>query len=120
MPRGLIENVLIRVNKYYFSVNFLILDMEPSQELNQNAIILGHPFLATANTNINYKAGAMDISFGDQKVRINVFNSSKYVQKEESYSDSSDLMKDDFLDEPIEEIQVQKMKVLLDSPHPLS
>ena len=62
----------------------------------------------------------MDISFGDQKVRINVFNSSKYVQKEENYFDSLDLMKDDFLDEPIEEIQVQKMKVLLDSPHPLS
>ena len=57
----------------------------------------------------------MDISFGDQKVKINIFNVSKYAQKEESYSiidlideivesDSSlDFMKDDFLDEPIEE-----------------
>ena len=49
-------------------------------------------------------------------MRINIFNASKYAQKEESCSvinlidkiveiDSSlDLMKDNFLDEPIEEI----------------
>ena len=71
-PRGLIEDVLVRVNQCYFPVDFLILDMEPSQELNQNPIILGRPFLATANANINCKTGAMDISFGDQKVRINI------------------------------------------------
>ena len=43
-PRGLIEDVLVRVDKYYFPIDFLILDMEPSQELNQNPIILGRPF----------------------------------------------------------------------------
>ena len=60
MPCGMIEDVLIRVNKCYFSVDFLILDMKPSQELNQNSIILGHLFLATANANINCKTRAIN------------------------------------------------------------
>ena len=33
-PRGLIEDILVRVNQYYFLIDFLILDMELSQELN--------------------------------------------------------------------------------------
>ena len=79
MPCGLIEDVIVKVNTCYFLINFLILDMELSQELNQNPIILGHPFLATANANINCKTRAMDIFFGDQKVRINIFNILKYT-----------------------------------------
>ena len=95
-PRGLIKDVLVRVNQCYFSIDFLILDMEPSQELNQNPIILGHPFLATANANINCKTGAMDISFRDQKVKINIFNNSKLMQEEES------CYVIEMIDEPIE------------------
>ena len=58
--------------------------MKPSQELNQNPMILGHPFLATTNANINCKTRAMDISFGDQKVKTNIFNASKFIQEEEN------------------------------------
>ena len=72
----------------------------------------------------------MDIFFRDQKVRINIFNASKYAQKEESCSiidlideivetnSSLDLKKEDFLDKPIEETQNQEMNALFDSPHP--
>ena len=64
-PCGLIEDIIVKINTYYFSVDFLILDMEPFQELKQNFIILGRPFLATDNANINYKIKAMDIFFED-------------------------------------------------------
>ena len=92
--------------------------MEPSQELNQNLIILGRPFLATAYANINFKIRAMDISFEEYKVKINIFNASKYTQKEENCSVinlideivetdfSFELIKDNFLNEPIKEIQI--------------
>ena len=71
----------------------------------------------------------MDISFGDQKVRINIFNTSKYTQEEEDYfvidqideiaksNSSLDLLQDDVLDEPIEKTQIQEVNALLDSPH---
>ena len=79
MPRSLIEDILVKINKYYFSIDFLILDVEPFQELNQNPIILGYPFVATVNANINCKIEAMNITFRNQKVRINIFNASKYT-----------------------------------------
>ena len=36
--------------------------------------IRGRPFLATTNACINCRTGVMDVSFGNKKVRLNVFN----------------------------------------------
>ena len=125
MPCVAIKHVIVKVNTCYFSIDFFYIGYGTSQELNLNSIILGPPFLATAKANINCKIGAMDISFKDQKVRINIFNTLKYTQKEESCliidlideivesNSSLDLMKDDFLDELIEETQNLKVNVLL-------
>ena len=41
---GLIEDVLVKVDKFIFSADFIILDMEEEKEI---PIILGRPFLAT-------------------------------------------------------------------------
>src|SRR5262249_7665372 len=76
-PRGLVEDVIVKVDTCYFSVDFLILDMAPSEGLHHDPIILGRPFLATTNININCKSGLMDISFDNQKVILNVFKTSK-------------------------------------------
>ena len=46
---GLIEDVLIKVDEFYFPVNFIVLDMESTRNLAQISIILGRPILATAN-----------------------------------------------------------------------
>ncbi|XP_075500124.1 uncharacterized protein LOC142538709 [Primulina tabacum] len=43
-PRGVIEDVLVKVDKFIFSVDFVVLDMEEDREI---PIILGRPFLAT-------------------------------------------------------------------------
>ena len=43
-PEGKIENVLIRVDKFVFLVDFIILNLEADREV---LIILGRPFLAT-------------------------------------------------------------------------
>ena len=43
-PRGILEDVLIKVDKFIFPVDFVVLDMEEDQEI---LIILGRPFLAT-------------------------------------------------------------------------
>ena len=43
-PRGVIENVLVKVDKFLFPANFVILDMEEDDKV---PIILGRPFLAT-------------------------------------------------------------------------
>ena len=44
LPKGIIEDVLIKVGKLIFPVDFLVLDMEKDEKVPQ---ILGRPFLAT-------------------------------------------------------------------------
>jgi hypothetical protein len=41
---------------------------------SQIPVILGQPFLATANTLINCRMGVMKISFGNMIVELNIFH----------------------------------------------
>ena len=50
IPKGIVEDVLIQVEKFYYPVDFFVLNMEPvTVEANYVPIILGRPFLATSN-----------------------------------------------------------------------
>jgi hypothetical protein len=74
-PRGILEDVLIKVDKFYFPVDFIVIDTEPVHDVaNQIPMILGRPFLATANALINCRIGVMKISFGNMTVELNIFN----------------------------------------------
>ena len=60
IPRGMIEDVLVQVDKFYYLVDFVVLDMDPIfKETNYFPIILGRPFLATSNAIINCRNGLM-------------------------------------------------------------
>nr|XP_009758401.1 PREDICTED: uncharacterized protein LOC104211098 [Nicotiana sylvestris] len=43
-PEGIVEDVLVRVDKFIFSVDFIVVTMEKNKEV---PLILGRPFLAT-------------------------------------------------------------------------
>ena len=54
IPKGIVEDVLVKVDKFYYPVDFVVLDTEPmASGPNHVPIILGRPFLATANAIIN-------------------------------------------------------------------
>ena len=53
-PEGVLEDVLIKVGKFIFPVDFVIMDME---EDTQVPLLLGRPFLATGATLIDLKKG---------------------------------------------------------------
>ena len=60
IPKGIVEDVLVKVDNYYYLVDFVVLDTEPMAEnTHQVPIILGRPFLATANAIVNYRNGIM-------------------------------------------------------------
>jgi len=61
IPRGIVEDVLIKVDKFYFPVDFIVLDT----------------LLATANALINCRTRVMKISFGNMTVELNIFDISK-------------------------------------------
>jgi hypothetical protein len=44
-PRGIIEDILIKVDKFYFPVYFIVIDTEPVHNIgSQIPVILGWPF----------------------------------------------------------------------------
>nr|GEY58857.1 hypothetical protein [Tanacetum cinerariifolium] len=74
IPRGILEDVIVKVDDFYYPVDFFVMDTESPYKDVQPNIILGRPFLATINARINCRTGAMDIAFGNRKLRLNVFN----------------------------------------------
>ncbi|XP_059623121.1 uncharacterized protein LOC132266286 [Cornus florida] len=98
-PRGVIEDVIIKVGKFYFPVDFIVLDTEPVPKPKRHIpVILGRHFLATANVSINCRAGVMDVSFGNMKVCLNIFNASQCP------SDNNDFFLVDAINECVEKM----------------
>jgi len=72
---GIVEDVLIRVGEFIYPVDFVVIETEKLSNLaSQVLVILGHPFLATANALTNYMNGMMRLSFGNVTVKLNIFN----------------------------------------------
>ena len=75
IPKGIVEDCLVKIDKFYYPVDFVVLDTAPSSnEPNHVPIILGRPFLATANAIINCQNGLMQLTFGDMTLELNIFN----------------------------------------------
>ena len=74
IPKGIVEDVLVKVEKFYYPVDFVLLDTEPIENgPNHVPIILGRPFLATANAIINCRNGVMQLTFGNMTLELNIF-----------------------------------------------
>ena len=84
IPRGIVKDVLVQVDKFYFPVDFVVLDTQPVvNQGTQFPVILGRPFLATANSIIHCRGGLMTLSFGNMTVNLNIFNVIKGMGDEE-------------------------------------
>ncbi|WJZ95129.1 hypothetical protein VitviT2T_013920 [Vitis vinifera] len=78
IPRGIIEDVLVQVDNFYYPVDFVVLDTDPLvKEANYVPIILGRSFLATSNAIINCRNGLMQLTFGNMTLELNIFHMSK-------------------------------------------
>ena len=73
--KGIIEDVLVKVDNFYYPVDFVVLDTElMAESTHQVPIILGRPFLATANAIINCRNGVMQLTFGNMTLELNIFH----------------------------------------------
>ena len=73
-PEGKIENVLVKVDKFIFPVDFIVLDFEGDKEV---PIILGRPFLAIGKTLMDVQKGELTMRVNDQQVTFNVLEGMK-------------------------------------------
>ena len=74
-PRGIIENVLVKVGKFVLPADFVILDME---EDNSVPIILGRPFLATGKAQINVQEGELKLRVQGDEITFHVSKPMKH------------------------------------------
>ena len=91
IPKGIVEDVLVKIEKFYYPVDFVVLDTESiANEPNHVPIILGRPFLATANAITNFRNGVMQLTFGNMTLELNIFhlnNKHKLLEDENQMTD---------------------------------
>ena len=68
-PEGVLEDVLVKVGKFIFPVDFVIMKME---EDTQVPLLLGRPFLATGAALINVQKGELTLRVGNEAVHFNL------------------------------------------------
>ncbi|XP_061351339.1 uncharacterized protein LOC133296385 [Gastrolobium bilobum] len=76
-PNKVIEDVLVKVEKFIFPADFVVLDME---EEGNMSLLLGKPFLAIARAIIDVEKGKPELRMDDKKVTINVFDAMKHAE----------------------------------------
>lgn len=68
-PRRLIEDVLVKVDKFILLSEFIVLDMEEDEEIS---LILGRSFLAMGKTLINVHECKLILRVRDEEVEFDV------------------------------------------------
>ncbi|CAL8990173.1 unnamed protein product [Prunus brigantina] len=74
-PHSILEDVLVKVDKFIFPADFIVLDMEEDVD---TPIILGRPFLITGRMIIDVEKGSLILRDADQEVEFKVFDATKY------------------------------------------
>jgi len=75
-PKGQIEDVLVKIDKCFFLVDFVMLDKDPIHASMQIYVILGFPFLAASDPVINCRLGVTDVSVINMRDRLKFFKAS--------------------------------------------
>ncbi|XP_073045870.1 uncharacterized protein [Primulina eburnea] len=75
-PRGVKEDVLVKVGKYTFPTDFVVLDMEKDMEI---PLILGRPFFATGKAVIEVQEGKLRLRVRKEEITFNVFSALKHT-----------------------------------------
>ena len=73
-PEGILEDVLIKVGKFIFPVDFVVMNIE---EDKQFPLLLGRPFLATGAALIDVKKGEITLRVRDEAVHFHLNQSLK-------------------------------------------
>jgi len=82
IPKGVVEDVLVKVDKLLFPADFYVLDMDYDRKAVP--ILLGRPFLKTASTRIDVATGNMTMGFDGLEATFNIYNCMKYPRETHS------------------------------------
>ncbi|GJV76354.1 hypothetical protein Tco_1507938 [Tanacetum coccineum] len=74
-PRGIAENIIVKIDKFIFPVDFVVLDMKEDHKI---PIILGRPFLATAHVMIDVFNKKISFEMGNETITFDIEKSMKF------------------------------------------
>jgi hypothetical protein len=61
---GIAENIRVKIGEFFVPVDFVVLDMSPDSKVS---LILGRPFLSTANAHIDVRKGEIKFTINGQE-----------------------------------------------------
>lgn len=68
---GVIEDLIVSLCSWEYLIDFFVL--QPKSNLGRKSLILGIPWMATANAFISYRLGKMIISKGNESKQITLY-----------------------------------------------
>ena len=77
-PYGVVEDVLVKVRHFTFPVDFVIMDIDEDTKIH---LILGRPFMLTANCVVDMGNRSLELSIDNQKITFDLFKAMKYPRE---------------------------------------
>ena len=71
-PKGIVEDLLVQVDKLIVPVDFVVMDMENSFRSVESVFLLGKPFMATTKTIIDMHNGKLSMTVLGETVQFAV------------------------------------------------
>ncbi|KAK5817818.1 hypothetical protein PVK06_022746 [Gossypium arboreum] len=101
-PRGIIEDVLLKVDKFIFLVDFVVLNMDEDVEV---PLILERLFLATARAVIDVGDDKLVLRVGDEEIIFKIYDAMRFSKEQDDscyFIDSIDHITQDFFQEIVQ------------------
>ncbi|XP_061349005.1 uncharacterized protein LOC133294367, partial [Gastrolobium bilobum] len=76
---GKIENKSVKVYRFIFPANFIIVDFEADKDM---PIILNRPFLVMENAIIDFKTGELTMGVNEGKITFNVLEAKNFIDED--------------------------------------
>ncbi|XP_048228251.1 uncharacterized protein LOC125369525 [Ricinus communis] len=105
IPRGIIEDVLIKVDKFIFLMDFVVMDMEGESIV---PLILGRPFLATSKAIIDVYDGKLQLRVDDETITFDLTTTMRHSLDHDDVVFSIDI--------PGDLVESHLQEILLDDP----
>nr|GEW63465.1 reverse transcriptase domain-containing protein [Tanacetum cinerariifolium] len=106
-PKGVAEDVFVKVGKFYFPTNFVFVDFEADPRV---PLILGRSFLRTGRALIDVYGEEITLRVNDEAITLNLNQTTRYSSTYDDLSinriDIIDVAREEYAQEILEEIDV--------------
>ncbi|KAK5836481.1 hypothetical protein PVK06_012273 [Gossypium arboreum] len=101
-PRGIIEDIIVKVDKFIFPIDFVVLDMDEDVEI---PLILRRLFLATARAIIDVGDGKLVLKVGNEEIIFKIYDAMRFSKEQDDscyFIDSIDHITQDSFQEIVQ------------------